>query len=107
MPIYSFKSREDTMAANHIEHSRDWLKIKSLLELSTHASSDSQKFYSLEQQKEAKDLATFLMLSSLTTAYLDRNCVSELLNGTQLWERNGEPVSISKGVEIEYLEECC
>ena len=42
------------MAANHVEHSRDWSKIKSLLELSTRAPSDSQKFYSLEQQKEAE-----------------------------------------------------
>ncbi|ELI1841322.1 hypothetical protein RQV73_004054, partial [Vibrio fluvialis] len=95
------------MAANHVEHSRDWSKIKSLLALSTRASSDSQKFYSLERQKEAKDLATFLMLSSLTTEALDRNCVTELLNGTKSWERNGELVSISKGIEIEYLEECC
>lgn len=93
------------MAANHVEHSRDWSKIKSILELSTRASSDSQKFYSLEKQKEAKDLATFLMLSSLTTEALDRNCVTELLNGTKLWERNGELISISKGIEIEYLEE--
>ncbi|MEZ8401097.1 hypothetical protein AB6C85_24180 [Vibrio splendidus] len=68
---------------------------------------DSQKFYSLEQQKEAEDLATFLMHSSLTTESLDRNCISALLNGSKLWERNGELVSISKGIEIEYLEECC
>ncbi len=94
------------MTANHVEHSRDLAKIKSLLELSTLASTDSQKFYSLEQQKEADDLAKFLMHSSLTTEYLDRNCVSALLNGTKLWERNGELVSISKGIEIEYLEEC-
>ncbi|MBB1270743.1 hypothetical protein [Shewanella sp. SR44-3] len=94
------------MTANHVEHSRDWSKIKSLLELSTLASTDSQKYYSLEQQKEAKDLATFLMYSSLTTLPLDRNGVSELLNGTQFWERNGELVSISKGIEIGYLEEC-
>lgn len=95
------------MAVNHVEHSRDWSKIKSLLELSTRASTDSQKFYSLEQQKEAEDLAKFLMHSSLTTEPLDRDCVSALLNGTKLWERNGELVSISKGIEIEYLEECC
>ena len=94
------------MTANHVEHSRDWSKIKSLLELSTLASTDSQKFYSLEQQKEAEELATFLMHSSLTTISLDRNGVSELLNGTKLWERNGELVSISKGIEIEYLERC-
>lgn len=94
------------MAANHVEHSRYWSKIKSLLALSTRASSDSQKFYSLEKQKEAKELATFLMLSSLTTEALDRNGVTELLNGTKLWDRNGELVSISKGIEIEYLEEC-
>jgi len=95
------------MAANHVEHSRDWSKIKSLLELSTRAPSDSQKFYSLEQQKEAKDLATFLMYSSLTTEPLDRNCVTGLLEGTKLWERNGELVPINKGIEIEYLEKCC
>ena len=95
------------MVANHVEHSRDWSKIKSLLDLSTRTSSDSQKFYSLEQQKEAEDLATFLLHSSLTTEPLDRDCVSALLNGTKLWERNGELVSISKGIEIEYLEECC
>ncbi|KPW01987.1 hypothetical protein [Pseudoalteromonas sp. P1-8] len=95
------------MAPNHVEHSRDWSKIKSLLELSTRASTDSQKFYSLEQQKEAEDLAKFLMRSSLTTEPLDRDCVSALLNGTKLWERNGKLVSISKGIEIEYLEECC
>ncbi|EGR1702064.1 hypothetical protein ACSA3Z_001185 [Vibrio cholerae] len=95
------------MAANHVEHSRDWSKIKSLLELSTRASTDSQKFYSLDQQKEAEDLAKFLMHSSLTTEPLDRDCVSALLNGTKLWERNGKLVSISKGIEIEYLEECC
>ncbi|MEZ8229027.1 hypothetical protein AB6C58_09720 [Vibrio splendidus] len=95
------------MTVNHVEHSKDWSKIKSLLELSTRASTDSQKFYSLEQQKEAEDLAKFLMLSSLTTEPLDRDCVSALLNGTKLWERNGELVSISKGIEIEYLEECC
>ena len=94
------------MTENHFEHSRDWSKIKSLIELSSLASADSQKFYSLEQQKEAKDLATFLMHSSLTTLPLDRNSVSELLSGTQLWERNGEHVSISKGIEIEYLEKC-
>lgn len=94
------------MTANHVEHSRDWSKIKSLLELSTLASTDSQKFYSLGQQKEAEELATFLMHSSLTTTSLDRNGVSELLNGTKLWERNGELVSISKGIEIEYLEKC-
>ena len=94
------------MTANHVEHSRDWSKIKSLLELSTLASTDSQKFYSLEQQKEAEELATFLMHSSLTTISLDRNGVSELLNGSKLWERNGELVSISKGIEIEYLEKC-
>ncbi len=94
------------MTANHVEHSRDWSKIKSLLELSTLASTDSQKFYSLEQQKEAQDLATFLMYSSLTTPPLDRNCVSKLLSGTQLWERNGKLVSISKGIKIEYLEKC-
>ena len=95
------------MAANHVEHSRDWSKIKSLLELSTRAPSDSQKFYSLEQQKEAEDLATFLMYSSLTTEPLDRNCVTGLLDGTKLWERNGELVPINKGIEIEYLEKCC
>lgn len=95
------------MARNHVEHSRDWWKIKSLLELSTRASTESQRFYSLEQLKEAKDLATFLMHSSLTTEPLDRNCVSALLNGTKLWERNGELVSIGRGIEIEYLEECC
>ena len=95
------------MAVNHVEHSKDWSKIKSLLELSTRASTDSQKFYSLEQQKEAEDLAKFLMRSSLTTEPLNRDCVSALLNGTKLWERNGELVSISKGIEIEYLEECC
>ncbi|WP_288417453.1 hypothetical protein [uncultured Acinetobacter sp.] len=95
------------MAANHVEHSRDWSKIKSLLELSTRAPSDSQKFYSLEQQKEAEDLATFLMYSSLTTEPLDRNCVTGLLDGTKLWERNGELVQINKGIEIEYLEKCC
>ncbi|MGK0271781.1 MAG: hypothetical protein ACI88H_002447 [Cocleimonas sp.] len=94
------------MATNHVEHSRDWSKIKSLLELSTQASTESQKFYSLEQQKEAQELATFLMHSSLTTLPLDRNGVSELLNGAQLWERNGELVSISKGIGIEYLEKC-
>lgn len=33
--------------------------------------------------------------------------MSKLLNGTKLWEQNGELVSISKGIEIEYLEECC
>ena len=81
------------MAANHVEHSRDWSKIKSLLELSTRTPSDSQKFYSLEQQKEAEDLATFLMYSSLTTEPLDRNCVTGLLDGTKLWERNGELVA--------------
>lgn len=59
------------MAANHVEHSRDWSKIKSLLELSTRASTDSQKFYSLDQQKEAEDLAKFLMHSSLTTEPLN------------------------------------
>ncbi|HIF9086180.1 TPA: hypothetical protein ACX6PR_002096 [Photobacterium damselae] len=95
------------MAVNHVEHSRDWSKIKSLLELSTRASTDSQKFYNLEQQKEAEDLAKFLMHSSLTTEPLDRDCVSALLKGTKLWDRNGELVSISKGIEIEYLEECC
>lgn len=95
------------MTANHVEHSRDWSKIKSLLELSTRAPTDSQKFYSIEQQKEAEDLAKFLMHSSLTTEPLDRDCVSALLNGTKLWDRNGELVSISKGIEIEYLEECC
>lgn len=95
------------MAANHVEHSRDWSKIKSLLELSTRAPSDSQKFYSLEQQKEAEDLATFLMYSLLTTEPLDRNCVTGLLDGTKLWERNGELVPINKGIEIEYLEKCC
>lgn len=95
------------MAANHVEHSRDWFKIKSLLELSKRASTDSQKFYSLEQQKEAEDLAKFLMHSSLTTEPLDRDTVSALLNGTKLWDRNGELVSISKGIELEYLEECC
>lgn len=95
------------MAANHVEHSRDWSKIKSFLELSTRASTDSQKFYSLEKQKEAEDLAKFLMHSSLTTEPLDRDCVTALLNGTKLWDRNGELVSISKGIEIEYLEECC
>ncbi len=95
------------MTANHFEHSRDWSKIKSLLEFSIQASTDSQKFYSLEQQKEAEDLATFLMHSSLTTKPLDRNCVSALLDGTQLWERNGEHVSINKGIELEYLEKCC
>ncbi|MFA0348256.1 hypothetical protein AB4486_15045 [Vibrio sp. 10N.222.55.C6] len=95
------------MTINHVEHSRDWSKIKSLLELSTRASTYSQKFYSLEQQKEAEDLAKFLMHASLTTEPLDRNCVSALLNGTKLWDRNGELVSISKGIEIEYLEECC
>jgi|GEM_PF-6726584 len=95
------------MVANHVEHSRDWSKIKSLLDLSTRASSDSQKLYRLEQQKEAEDLATFLTHSSLTTEPLDRDCVSKLLNGTKLWERNGELVSISKGIELEYLEECC
>ena len=94
------------MTANHVEHSRDWSKIKSLLELSTQASTESQKFYSLEKQKEAEELATFLMYSSLTTRPLDRNGVSELLSGTQLWKRNGELVSISKGIEIEYLEKC-
>lgn len=94
------------MTVNHVDYSRDWSKIKSLLELSTIASTNSQKFYSLEEQKEAQELATFLMHSSLTTEPLDRNCVSALLNGTKLWERNAEPVSISKGIEIEYLEEC-
>ena len=94
------------MTANHVEHSRDWSKIKSLLELSTQASTESQKFYSLEKQKEAQELATFLMYSSLTTLPLDRNGVSELLSGTQSWEQNGEFVSISKGIEIEYLEKC-
>ncbi|MGY5733473.1 hypothetical protein ACXHP7_02000 [Vibrio chemaguriensis] len=95
------------MAANHVEHSRDWFKIKSLLELSTRASTDSQKFYSLEQQKEAEELAKFLMHSSPTIEPLDRDTVSELLNGTKLWDRNGELVSISKGIKLEYLEECC
>ncbi|MDA1379373.1 hypothetical protein PCI56_05170 [Plesiomonas shigelloides subsp. oncorhynchi] len=47
------------------------------------------------------------MLSSLTTAPLDRDCVSALLNGTKLWEKNGKPVSISNGISLEYLEECC
>ena len=94
------------MTANHVEHSRDWSKIKSLLELSTQASTESQKFYSLEKQKEAQELATFLMYSSLTTLPLDRNGVSKLLCGTQSWEQNGEFVSISKGIEIEYLEKC-
>tara|TARA_Y100000782_G_scaffold115188_1_gene155487 strand:+ start:441 stop:710 length:270 start_codon:yes stop_codon:yes gene_type:complete len=78
------------MAPNYVEHSRDWSKIKSLLELSTRASTGSQEFYSLEQQKEAEDLATFLMHSSLTTEPLGRDCVSKLLDGTKLWERNGE-----------------
>ncbi|EFB1674999.1 TPA: hypothetical protein N8G14_003115 [Escherichia coli] len=95
------------MDANHIDHSEDWSKIESILELSMRASSISQKFYSLEQQKKADDLARFLMLSSLTTAPLDRDCVSALLNGTKLWEKNGKPVSISNGISLEYLEECC
>ncbi|EGK3609077.1 hypothetical protein IOT31_004310 [Escherichia coli] len=95
------------MDANHIDHSEDWSKIDSILELSMRSSTVSHKFYSLEQQKKAEDLAKFLMLSSLTTAPLNRDCVSELLNGTRLWDKNGKLVSISKGIDLEYLEECC
>ena len=94
------------MTANYVEYSKDWSKIKSLLELSAQSTNDSQKFYSLEKQKEAEELATFLMHSSLTTPPLNRNNISELLSGSQRWERNGKPVSISKGIEIEYLEKC-
>ncbi len=95
------------MTANHIERSRGWYTIKSLLNLSTRSSTDSQKFYSLEEQQNAEDLATFLMYSALTTLPLDRQVVSALLQGNQLWERNGEFVSINNGIDIEYLEKSC
>lgn len=50
---------EDKIADNKLVHSKDWSKIKSLLDLSTLTSTNSQKFYSLEQQKEADELAFF------------------------------------------------